>query len=554
MPTVTRRHFLATSSLAAASTVLAPRVHALSSNIGRSPLSANALLADPLTGTALHTLAAHALDAAKAGGASYADVRVAERHWLRVGMMYPGLEPAVELMTTFEFGVRLIADGAWAFVHGSAPTSDSMAAAARNAITMAKGYGRTIKRRVELASAPVVTGEWANPIKEDPFAVPIRDQGPIIGALHQAVLRVPHIAMEGSIDFNWTRETRAFASSEGSRITQVLRRSIPKAYFDANHLFGRVVLPFSLLDSASAGFEAVSEPSLQDSIKHHAEQVVGFAALPHGTLDVGRYPVVCDGRTLGMLLTRTLGSAAELDRVLGFEADASGTSFLSPATDILGTEVANPAVTVTCHRSLPSIVAARWDDEGVETRAYPLITAGKLVDYHCSRQTIPTLASWYQRQGLPLRPQGCMVAPDASDPVLIRPGHLAIAPAVKSAATVEELCQEVGSGILVLGRNSITSDQQLGGGSLTMGRSATDGIMLEIVRGKPVRRLEDNGLQFSTSNLWKKQLITLGAERTLETSTFEIDKGMPWRPVRQSATAPAGVFKDVNVIATNIRF
>jgi hypothetical protein len=48
-------------------------------------------------------------------------------------------------------------------------------------------------------------------------------------------------------------------------------------------------------------------------------------------------------------------------------------------------------------------------------------------------------------------------------------------------------------------------------------------------------------------------LTALGDATTLRTSDFPINKGNPWREALLSATAPAAVVKDLNVIATDIK-
>jgi hypothetical protein len=88
------------------------------------------------------------------------------------------------------------------------------------------------------------------------------------------------------------------------------------------------------------------------------------------------------------------------------------------------------------------------------------------------------------------------------------------------------------------------TDQELSSGSLTHA-----GMMLEIVRGKIVRRIEHAGLQFDTRRFWKS-LVALGGAGTVWHSGVHTHKGLPWIHSLQGATAPAGLFKDVDVIST----
>jgi TldD protein len=514
-----------------------------------SPLSANAFLPEPLAPLDLKALATSALDAARQVGASYADVRIAEWNELQ---LYPfGLESATSVRSRFGFGLRVLVEGTWAFVHGNRPLLDDITAAARNAVATARGYSHQTTRRVELVPTPPATGEWATPFAIDPFTVPLQDQSALLYAFMAAADRVRY--GEGDeMRFRWTRETRVFASTEGTLTTQTLRSSDPvlSVVADCGLGFagrGRVYGNLPQIRKVAGGYETLTVPGLQEALKRLTEDTVRLASLPRGTLDVGRYPVVFDGATLGMVLANTVGVALEMDRVLGYEADASGTSFLKPPQDVLGTQIVSPLLTVTGNRALPTASAVQWDDEGVAPREVPVIRGGVLVDYFSSRQTAENLRPWYERQGQRLQSNGCAVASQVSDPVSVRAPSLTVSPDA-TAAMLEDLCKDIKRGILVLEAPGLSTDQELASGSFVTRGIATEGIWLEIQRGQPVRRLHGNGIQFSTRKLWKS-LLALGDARTVCDRTFELYKGQPWHPATQSVSAPAGLLKDIDVFA-----
>ena len=118
-----------------------------------------------------------------------------------------------------------------------------------------------------------------------------------------------------------------------------------------------------------------------------------------------RYDVVVDARVMAQLVGRTIGVAAELDRVLGFEANAGGTSYLAPPAEMLGTFQLGPELlNVRANRSRPEGLATiRWDDEGVEPEEYDVIRDGVLVDYHTTRDLAGELRDWYAARGRPAR-------------------------------------------------------------------------------------------------------------------------------------------------------
>jgi hypothetical protein len=103
-------------------------------------------------------------------------------------------------------------------------------------------------------------------------------------------------------------------------------------------------------------------------------------------------------------------------------------------------------------------------------------------------------------------------------------------------------------GILVLDALYLSTDQQCANNFLP-----TDvGLMLLIEKGQIVGRLRGNAMQFGTKSLWTKQLISLGDASTVQDCDFGAFKGMPAQTVSQSTRAPAGLFKDVDVISTEV--
>jgi TldD protein len=558
-----RRDFLATTSMALMSPLLVERPHprriVLPADAGRSRLPANAWLPDATAEDTLRALATTAMEAAKGAGAAYADIRVAERHFLLVSVnpaQMRWISPDLKVMLAY--GVRVIVDGVTAFIYGSTLTPDGVAAAARSAVQTARGFAQKTTTRAELAPTPVVAGTWTTPHEIDPFTVSLEDHAAALGAYRAAMGRVLHgrdLADYSSI-LRWTRERRVFASTAGSLMTQTLFHSAPSMVAAGDLGRGGPALEVTSLNvpglsPMSGGFETVTSPAHQDTIKRVTEEAVQLAALPRGMVDVGRYPVVFDGEAYAAILGQTLGPALEGDRIFGFERDASGDSFVKP--EALGTPIASPVLTVTANRAVPSVTAVQWDDEGVAPDEYTCIRDGKLVDLHTSRATAPLLADWYQSQGMPMRSHGCAVAARADYPVMVRAPHMTVTPATKPAS-LNELCRTMGRGLLIRGLPSVSTDSQFSSASITMGGN-NFGVceMFEVVGGVPARSIHGSAIEFATSK-FLQALMAVGDATTLRnTGAFELFKGNPWTNSLHSVAAPAAVVKDVNVIATDIQ-
>jgi TldD protein len=436
----------------------------------------------------------------------------------------------------------VLVDGTWAFAYGTTPTTGAIAKAARDAVAIARGYARIATKRVELAPAPVATGEWSTPMQLDPFAVPLRDQFALLGAYLDASARVLDAATMG-LQFQWRRETRVFASTDGALTTQILRKSDPEVTVAGGSGMGTVSLVPMGVSAGVGGYETVAVARFQEELERVALEAVRLSRLPRRPLEAGRYPVVFDGFTFGAAFGSTVGAALEADRVLGYEADAAGTSYLTP--DLLGTPIGSPLLNVTGDRTAPYTSAVQWDDEGVVPRPFPLVTEGRLVDYCTSRQTAVAFREWYEKQGKPVQSNGCAVSPDVDNPMLIRAPHLVVAPS-RTSVSLDDLCRSVQRGLLVRSASYFSADQQLSSASLTFG-----GTVLEIAQGKIVRRVHNTGFRFNSRQFWKS-LTALGDTGTIQNSSFNRPKGQPWRYVLHGATAPAGLFKDLNVFSTAI--
>jgi len=491
-------------------------------------------LLDPAT---LRTLALGGIDAARSAGATYADIRVANRRHLEI--FVNGIYPYSNIGFDVSYGLRVLVDGAWGFVYDFAPTPDAVVRAARTAVSTARGIAKIGGRVPAMTPAPVVTGEWTTPVAIDPFAVSPDDHVSVYGAYVSAGQRVPDGLAEAL--FCWSTETRVFASSEGSLVTQQLMHAEPRVgvgvMFEGTDSLGMYVTDFA---PASAGFEIALGTHLQDRVKEATEEVAQFFSYPVANVEVGRYEAVFDGTSVGALLGATINPALELDRVLGHHADDSGSSFLGPVTDVLGHRLFSPQLTVSAGRSAPLFGAAKWDDEGCATKAFPLIDHGTVVDYFTTRTTASALTSWYASQGKAAHTCGSAVTLSPVRSPSGRASQLTMASGT-SGTSLETLTQRISNGMLVRATTHVVSDQQLANSA------CYPNLLFEVKHGRITRRLRHAGMQFSTKRLWQS-LTTVGDATTAQCRLHQSTVDQPWAKVKQAITAPAAHFREIDVI------
>jgi len=306
-----------------------------------------------------------------------------------------------------------------------------------------------------------------------------------------------------------------------------------------------VFLTDQRIDEFSAGFEAIAHPDFVVRLRQLRDTARRWEELPVRPFnDVGRFPVVFDGQTTAAIVGQTLDKALDGDRIAGIEADASGTSFLSPIDAVFGAAEPqfSPLMSARVDRALPSPVAVRWDDDGIVPESYTVVDRGHVIDMHTTRETAPLLAAWYQRRGTPLRSHGCAVAPEPDQVPRCNGGHLTVASSPTPAA-IEDLIREIPRGLLVINGSVDVSP------GLTRGRIGPngDGLIVEIQRGVPVARASLH-MQFLTQPLLKKNLRALGDATTVQAADVLSLKGIPWTGAFQRVTAPAALCSEVDII------
>jgi len=487
-----------------------------------------------LAADALRELAAAALDAATANGARYADVRVAYRQqyvintddYDRAGV--PGLE------ASFEGGVRALAGGAFGCHFDNMPTVAAMQTAGHAAATMAKGMAALEGGATELAPAPSIRDSWVTPYEIDPFTVPLTEQTELCVAFVRALgERVPGASTGTGII--WSRETRVCMTTTGTVTTQTFLRPGISPSGNLQGGLTEVFSPgvFGLWGSRYGGYEMIVGAGHQDRIQELVEATLPLTMYPTRTLDVGRYPIVFDGSAAASLLTQIYGPAFQGDRVLGFEANASGTSFISPleATLVRQREapLVSPLCTLTASRPTEWISGARWDDDGVEPQPTTLVRDGLVVGCMSDRQTAPALAKTFGASGVAVS-GGYACGETADRPPMVGNAHFTLSPNTKTTSR-DDLMHGISHGVLIIGTPGVASDQQLASGLLT-------GQMMEIRNGKLVSYLGGVGMQFRSVPLLKS-MKAIGDASTMGNAMARLRKGQPTQSVWNTASAPA---------------
>ena len=470
----------------------------------------------------LRALAQQALDAARAAGARFADVRILTGHQFFHKATGPTGSQAPMLWTVARLGVRAVVGGHIGFAgEVLSPDADAIAAVARLAVARAKVGVERGDPPMEFAPAPAVTkGSWRTPIEIDPFTVPLGELedlklgaldalGKLKGSRPSARAGGDPIRGGGSaiLDTWWKRADELFVSTEGSLIEQRIYwanlRSDIFGFWSGQRprVFPRLYP--KAVRSGGVGYEAYTEVDYKQECLKAAEEAMRLASLPDKSVEVGRYDVVLSAQAAAALLPTTIGGPLELDRALGLasaEHKRSKGSYAAPPEDCLGKlEVGSPLVTVTADRSTPGMGATvGWDAEGVKPEAFTLVKDGTVVDYLTTRETAPALSAWYASQKQPLRSHGCASDSGGLLPQL-KACNFALLPG-PAEISEEDLIKDVKRGIYI----ERISTRGLPADSTGLNMMVSPWVAHEIIKGRKAPGLvRDVAMQFASPQFWK---------------------------------------------------
>jgi TldD protein len=350
-------------------------------------------------------------------------------------------------------------------------------------------------------------------------------------------------AVTGGLKGDYTRFERVFASSEGSSWRQTTYVTSGEMYVDymeepGYHKYIGARAFALTLSPAGRGWEYICESGILEQIPALIDQ--GEQTRDPIPVDVGRYDVVCSAHATAGLLANTVGTATELDRAMGFEANAAGTSYLDDPLAMAGTyQVGSPLLTVTANRSHPGGAATvRWDDEGVVPEEFTLVREGIVTDFQTTREQAAWLAPYYAKMGKPVRSHGCAGAPSGINVTLQQPPNLRIHGGAKDLS-FDDLVAGTDKGIAVLGLNLMMDAQRLNGIGF--------GTFREIKNGKIGRFLAGGVLGVRTPELWKN-LTALGGDASTRWYGMRREKGEPEQRTVHGVGAVPAKFANVAVV------
>jgi TldD protein len=479
-----------------------------------------------------------ALNEAKRLGCSYADIRftrnindsVAVRDRIVTdgfGFGAGGHEESAG------FGVRVIHSGVWGFASSPFVTEDEIKKLTAQATDVAKASAISKRFEVKLAPVPPYTDYWTVPVKVKPEDVSLDEKIAFLMKINEAALKTPGIIRVQSsmaFDFEW----KYLATSEGSYLEQEIWRTAPNFTVSAMK-DGKFKSRTFTVAPRTAGYEVVTEGRMLENVERICAEAIEHCTAP--PVGIGLKDIIMTPNHAMLTIHEIVAHPTELDRVVGYEANYAGTSFVK--MDDIGKRVMGSKLfNVTADRTMAGgMCTVGYDDDGVKSQSWPLVREGTLVGLQTNRETAHYIGEKESR--------GCTFATSWRNYPFLRMPNVHVDAGPPGSPTPDEIIADTKDGVLIDGRGSYSIDQQRFNGQF--GGDA----FWEIKGGKKRGMLSRVAYQSRTTDFWQACDGIAGPSYWEQYGSGRDGKGEPIQINGVSHGCSPSRFRQINVIRTD---
>ena len=455
-----------------------------------------------------------ALSEAKRLGCSYADVRFTRNISDSIGVRDKivtggggfgggGREESAG------FGVRVIHGGVWGFASSPFVTEDEIRKIAAQATEVAKASAVSKRFEVKLAPTPSHVDYWTAPVSINPDTVALDDKIAFLVKVNETALKQPdvmRVQSQISVDFEW----KYLATSEGSHIEQELWRTFPGFSVTARKN-NQVKQRTFTVPPRTGGYEVALEGKMLESVERIAAEAAEHCTAPPA--GAGLKDLIMTPSHAMLTIHEIVAHATEVDRIVGYEANYAGTSFVK-LDDLGKLKYGSKLFNVTADRTIAGgMCTVGYDDDGVKTQEWPLIREGVLVGLQTNRETAHYIGEKESR--------GCTFATSWRNYPFLRMPNVHVDAGPAGSPTPDEIIADTKDGVLIDGRGSYSIDQQRYNGQF--GGDA----FWEVKNGKKTRMVSDVTYNAITTDFWANLDAVSGKESWEMFGTTGDAKGQP---------------------------
>ena len=244
-------------------------------------------------------------------------------------------------------------------------------------------------------------------------------------------------------------EWKYFASSEGSYIEQEIYTTTPSFTVTARKNGETRSRTFTGVPG-TGGWEIAEAAGMVEAAERIAAEAVEFCTAK--PVDMGMKDLILTPSHAMLTIHEIVAHATELDRIMGYEANYAGTSFVK-VSDLGKLKYGSKLFNVTADRTIPTGVATiGYDDDGVKTQEWPIVRDGILVGLQTNRESAHFIGEKESR--------GCTSANSWRDYPFLRMPNVHVDAGPKGSPTPEEMIADTKDGVMIDGRGSYSIDQQ----------------------------------------------------------------------------------------------
>ncbi|HET9264388.1 MAG TPA: TldD/PmbA family protein [Vicinamibacterales bacterium] len=424
------------------------------------------------------------------------------------------------------FGVRVIHSGVWGFASSPTVTEEEIRRITRMASEVAKASAIAKRMDVMLAPVPAYTDYWVTPVRKDPSRLSEDEKQALVQKVVDIVTKtkdVTNVNASVQIEHEW----KYFASSEGSYIEQEVWSTSPSFTVTARR-DGQTRSRTFTGEMMTGGWEIAERAQMVENAERIAAEAVELCTAK--PIDMGVKDLILTPSHAMLTIHEIVGHATELDRILGYEANYAGTSFIKVA-DLGKLKYGSKLFNVTADRNLRGGVGTvGYDDDGVKTQEWPLVREGILVGLQTNREMAHLIGEKESR--------GCTSASSWRDYPFLRMPNVHVDAGPPGSPTPEEIIADTKDGVLIDGRGSYSIDQQRYNGQF--GGNA----FWEIRNGRKTRMVTNVTYNAITTDFWAnldavsgkeswRMFGTGGDAKGQPTQTNSITHGSPWLRIRK---------------------
>ena len=420
----------------------------------------------------------------------------------------------------------MIHSGVWGFASSPIVTEEEIRRITRMATEVAKASAIAKQRDVVLAPVRAYTEYWATPTQKNPDTLSRDDKQALVQRVVDiAVKNKEVVSVNASVGIE--HEWKYFASSEGSYIEQDVWSASPSFTVTARKNSETRSRTYTG-EMMTGGWEIAERAQMPENAERIAAEAVEFCTAK--PVEMGVKDVVMTPSHAMLTIHEIVGHATELDRILGYEANYAGTSFIK-ISDLNKLKYGSKLFNVTADRTMPGGVGTvGFDDDGVKTQQWPLVREGILVGLQTNREMAHLIGEKESR--------GCTSANSWRDYPFLRMPNVHVDPGPAGSPTPEQIIADTKDGVLIDGRGSYSIDQQRYNGQF--GGNA----FWEIKNGKITRMVSNVTYNAITTDFWGnldaisgkeswKMFGTGGDAKGQPTQTNSITHGSPYLRIRK---------------------